>query len=74
MRNCLISYIVHRGACGYRLPAPEAENVKIQQVDIRIAAAICFSGRPTPEVVEEKRKILEQSLRKDGLKTKGTFG
>jgi hypothetical protein len=66
--------VVKPSACGYRLPAPEAENVKIQQVDKRIAAAIRFNGRPTPEVVEEKRKILEQSLRKDGLKTKGTFG
>ena len=56
------------------MPAPEAENVKIQQVDKRIAAAIRFNGRPTPELVEEKRKILEQALRKDGLKMKGTFG
>ncbi|KAG0591894.1 hypothetical protein KC19_1G210000 [Ceratodon purpureus] len=56
------------------LPAPEAENVNIQQVDKRIAAAIRFNGKPTPEVVEEKRKILEQALKKDGLKMKGTFG
>lgn len=56
------------------LPAPEADNVKIQQVDKRVAAAIRFNGKPTLEVVEEKKKILEQALRKDGLKMKGTFG
>jgi hypothetical protein len=56
------------------LPAPEVEDVKIQQVEKRLAAALRFNGRPTLEVVEEKKKILEQALRKDGLKLKGTFG
>lgn len=56
------------------LPAPEVEDVKIQQVEKRFAAALRFNGKPTLEVVEEKKKILEQALRKDGLKLKGTFG
>ena len=56
------------------MPAPEGEDVRIQQVDKRLAAALRFNGRPTLEVVEEKIKILEQALRKDGLKMKGTFG
>lgn len=59
---------------GSRLPAPEAENVRIQQVDKRVAAAVRFNGKPTLEAVEEKKKILEQALRRDGLKMKGTFG
>lgn len=67
--------MVTKTACvGCRLPAPEADNVMIQQVDKRVAAAIRFNGKPTLEVVEEKKKILEQALRKDGLKMKGTFG
>jgi len=56
------------------LPAPEAEDVKIQQLDKRVAAALRFNGKPTLEVVEEKKKVLEQALRRDGLKLKGTFG
>lgn len=56
------------------LPAPEVEDVKIQQVEKRLAAALRFNGRPTLELVEAKKKILEQALKKDGLKLKGTFG
>ncbi|KAG0620713.1 hypothetical protein M758_4G237700 [Ceratodon purpureus] len=56
------------------LPAPEVEDVKIQQMDKRVAAVLRFNGKPTLEVVEEKKKILEQALKKDGLKMKGTFG
>lgn len=57
-----------------RLPKPELEDVKVRQVDKRVAAAIRFNGKPTLEVVEEKKRILVEALKKDGLKLKGTFG
>lgn len=59
---------------GYcRLPKPELEDVKVEQLDKRIAAAIRFNRKPTDELVEEKRKVLVEALRKDGLKMTGGF-
>ena len=55
------------------LPTPNSKNVQIVEVAEKTLAVITYGGFSSDEKIEKHRKLLEQILQKNKIRTKGAF-
>lgn len=61
-------WLINRFISITSLPDPEKDTISLRKVEGGTAAVLKFSGKPTENVVLEKKRVLRSSLLTDGLK------